>query len=181
MKYLVVPAFLVSILLSSPALGACWRLPNGQIIETNSNSTAPVRGARLVTCPPPVFTPRNEPPARQERYGVTEFDQRPDLRECTDFARSLVRSLPGGLFTMRDKTNIINSRRPTVGSVAIIEVPRGYAQPYGHVAVVEEVTRNSITIIEANYGGRRVQRRRSVGRDLDEAASQLRIVGYYRP
>ena len=52
---------------------------------------------------------------------------------------------------------------------------------YGHVAVVEAVTSTSITIVEANFGGPGIQRRRAVGRDTADAASQLGIVGYYRP
>lgn len=158
------------------ASAACWRLPGGQIIETNANSTPPVRGARRVDCAarsPPATSAQVEP------RGITVLAQTTDPRQCVDYARSRVGALPTGLFSMQDKRNVINEPRPgraRAGYIAIIN-----ASADGHVAYVEEVTRNSITISETNYPAGTFRRRRAVGRDIDDAAVQLRIVGYFRP
>ena len=172
------------------ANAACWKLPNGSIIQTSSNSTMPVAGAKRVMCsqvtpgPAPVRrttpTPAPSPSAVVER-GIVTTDQRSDPRECVDYARSRVASLPTGLFTIDDKRRIITSSRPRAGSIAIIEVPSGAFAQYGHIAYVEAVTENSITITETNFGGRRFQKRTATGRDLADAERQLRIIGYYRP
>jgi hypothetical protein len=167
-------ACLAFVLLIPPdANAACWRLPSGQIVETQSNSTPPVRRAVLVRCPTPTISPAPEP--------IRTFDQRSDDRECVDYARSRVRNLPSGLFTMADKRAIINSNEPRAGSIAIIEVRGGQYRDVGHVAYVETVTRNSITISETNFGGRRFQQRTSTASTLREAERQLNIVGYFRP
>jgi hypothetical protein len=173
-------------ILSTSAYADCWRLPNGQIIQTSANSSPPVRGAQRIACPPPSLSlpkpnVRQQEQQQRPQLGITAFDRQPDSRECTEFARSLVRRLPGNLYSFADKRAIINDRTPRVGSVAIIEVPSGQFAPYGHVAVVEEVTSNSITVAESHFGGAFSERRRAVGRDLADAEAQLRIVGYFRP
>jgi len=43
--------FVAAVTISTEANAACWRTRNGQIIETQSNSTPPVAGAVRVTCP----------------------------------------------------------------------------------------------------------------------------------
>ena len=113
--------------------------------------------------------------------GISVLDRRPDARECVDYARSRMPTLPYGLFTFKNKTDMINSKTARVGSVAIINVPTGEYSEYGHVAYVEEVTANSITISETHYSGRNYTLRRSVGRSLANAEAQLHIVGYRRP
>jgi hypothetical protein len=65
---------------------------------------------------------------------------------------------------------------PRPGSVAMIN-----PAPRGHVAIVESVTANSITIIEGDYLMGTVTRRTAAGKDLNEAARQLKIAGYNRP
>jgi hypothetical protein len=110
------------------------------------------------------------------------MDQRPDARECVDYARSRVPSLPTGLFTIEDKRKAISPNSSArAGSIAIIEVPSGDYAKYGHVAYVEAVSENAITITETNFGGRHYQRRIATGRDLADAERQLRIIGYYQP
>ena len=178
----------------SAAQAACWRLPSGQVMQSASNSTPPVAGARQVPCPDaassigsvfgrsasPSVVPSNSGSGSQS-MGIRAFDQQPDQRECVDYVRSRVSSLPTGLFTFADKTAIINSRRARAGSVAIITVPGGEFAEYGHIAYVEAVTGNSITISETHFGGRYFERRQAVGRDIADAEGQLRIVGYFQP
>lgn len=153
--------------LSFEADAACWRLPNGSIVETNNNSTPPMRNAQRVPCPAPEL---QEPPGE---YVIT---QRQDGRECVDYARSRVGRLPTGLFTMQDKRNIINGSRPRRGSIAIINQSSA-----GHVAYIEEVTRNSITVSETNFPRGTYRVRRVVGTTLADAERRLRIVGYFDP
>ncbi|MDB5693571.1 MAG: hypothetical protein JWO81_2634 [Alphaproteobacteria bacterium] len=93
----------------------------------------------------------------------------------------MVPTLPGNLYTIGQKRAIINDRVPRVGSVAVIDVPTGRSAENGHVAVVVDVTSNSITLAEAHFGGWYSERRRAVGSDLADAGRQLRIVGYFRP
>lgn len=101
--------------------------------------------------------------------------------ECVAYARSRVPGLPGGLFTMQDKLQIINSNRCREGSVAIIR----YGS-VGHVAVVEKCDRDGkkegITITEANWQSGVITRRKASSRDgLRSAEAELAIVGYWRP
>ncbi len=182
MKVLVLSLMALT-LVPSASNADCWRLPSGQILQTAANSSPPVRGAQRVPCPQtglpaPRIEPVTAPPARR---GIETFDQQPYNGECTDFARSRVPRLPGNLFTIADKRAIINDRTARVGSVAIIDVPSGTYAENGHVAVVENVTANSITIAEAHFGGPYTERRRATGRDLADAEAQLRIIGYFRP
>lgn len=172
------------------AHAACWRLPNGQVMQTASNSTPPVAGARQVACPvtassiAPVIGRPSSPPnggSSSQSIGIRTFDRQPDQRECVDYARSRVSSLPFGLITFANKTAIINSRQVRVGSVAIIAVPSGEFAENGHIAYVENISGSSITISETHYGGHYFERRQAVGRDLADAENQLRIVGYFQP
>ncbi|MES2900982.1 MAG: CHAP domain-containing protein [Pseudomonadota bacterium] len=97
------------------------------------------------------------------------------------FARVQVPTLPYNLNTWPNKIKAINSSVPAAGSVAMIDMPGGRNQGAGHVAIVEAVGENSLTIIEGNYELGSVTRRTATGKDLQDAARQLRIVGYYKP
>lgn len=97
------------------------------------------------------------------------------------FARHRVPSLPYNLGTWQGKVKAINSVTPRPGSVAMIEISSGKYKPAGHVAIVEAVTDTSLTIIEGNYLMGTVTRRTASGKDVDDAARQLNIVGYYKP
>lgn len=156
---------------ASEAAAACWRLEDGRIVETASASTPPTAGAVAARCPTPSLV----------RPSVKTFDRRPDSRECVEYARSRVPSLPGGLWTIGDKRAIINSAAASVGSVAVVDVPGGRYREAGHVAVVDAVTANSITISETNFGGRHFQRRTATAASLRDAETALRIVGYFHP
>jgi hypothetical protein len=165
-------AFLAFVLLSaqSEVLAACWRLPSGSIVETQSNSTPPMRGAQRVPCPTPNIGPI-------EQTGVRELSRRRDDRQCVAYVRSRVILPSRDLSDWSVKRDLINRDTPRAGYVAIINE----AQPYGHLAYVEDVTSNSITISETNYVSGYYTRRRSVGRDLADAQRRLRIVGYRAP
>lgn len=99
---------------------------------------------------------------------------------CVFFARKRVPSLPYGLQTWKGKLEAVNSRRPEPGSVAMIRITHGAYRDVGHVAIVEKVTGNSLTIIEGNYLSGTVTRRTATGRDLADAERQLFIVGYFK-
>jgi hypothetical protein len=100
---------------------------------------------------------------------------------CVLYARSHVPSLPFGLHNWEDKKTHAKHSSPAVGSVAMIEIKEGAYKDAGHVAVVEAVTSDSITIIEANYKTGLITRRTATGVDLADAASQLNIYGYFQP
>lgn len=100
--------------------------------------------------------------------------------ECVQFARERSPRLPTGLFTWQDKKNIINSRKPSADSVAVIGFNTGNYVDIGHVAVVESFNNNSITILEANYTVGKISRRTAIGSSLSDAENQLGIVGYFR-
>ena len=97
------------------------------------------------------------------------------------YARGQVPALPYNLNTWPNKVKAINSSVPVPGSVAMIKLPSGPRWRAGHVAIVEAVGENSLTIIEGNYELGSVTRRTATGKDLDDAARQLGIVGYYKP
>jgi hypothetical protein len=97
------------------------------------------------------------------------------------FARTKVPSLPGTLTSWPAKLDAINSAFPQAGSVAMIEVATGRGSEAGHVAIVEEVGDSWLTIIEGNYISGEVTRRTAAGKNLADAARQLRIVGYFQP
>lgn len=97
------------------------------------------------------------------------------------YARTKVPSLPDKLNSWPRKMDAINSAFPLPGSVAMIEVPSGLNSQLGHVAIVEAVGEASLTIIEGNYITGEVTRRTATGKNLADAARQLRIVGYFKP
>lgn len=100
---------------------------------------------------------------------------------CVFFARKRVPSLPYNLNTWKGKLAAVNSTTPRPGSVAMIEVGGGKYKEVGHVAIVESVGENALTIIEGNYLMGSVTRRTATGKDLADAARQLHIAGYYAP
>ncbi len=57
----------------------------------------------------------------------------------------------------------------------------GLYKDVGHVAIIEAVTRDSLTIIEGNYVSGTVTRRTASAKNVEEAARLLNITGYYRP
>jgi hypothetical protein len=89
---------------------------------------------------------------------------------CVLFARSLVKKLPFGLWTISDKKKIINSHKAQHGSIAIIKT--GFI--WGHVAYVESVGKNHITITEANFRAGKITERHGTEKDL-------KILGYFQP
>lgn len=62
----------------------------------------------------------------------------------------------------------------------MIRITDGAYKDVGHVAIVEKVTGNSLTIIEGNYLSGTVTRRTAIGRDLADAERRLFIVGYFK-
>lgn len=105
----------------------------------------------------------------------------PHADNCVFFARKRVPSLPYKLNTWKGKLAAVNSTTPRPGSVAMIEVGAGKYRDVGHVAIVESVSENSLTIIEGNYLMGTVTRRTATGKDVADAARQLHIAGYYAP
>lgn len=181
MKHVLAALVFSVAFLADDAWAACWRAPNGQIIETASNSSPPVARAVRVRCPSPSAQNNNRAPTAA--LGETILDRWSGANQdnCVLFARSRVPTLPFGLESWQSKLNIRNSRAPRPGSVAIIQITSGRFAENGHVAVVESVTENSITIVEANWGGAGIQRRRMVGTSLADAERRLRISGYFQP
>ena len=173
--------------MSSPAFAECWKLKDGTVIETSSGSTAPVSGAKRTSCKNLTAQPTLPAPSANTSQaaavvsGITTVKKGADSRECVEYARSKAPGLPSGLFTIGDKKAIKNASKAAAGYVAIIEVPSGGSAKYGHVAYVEAVTKDSITISETNFGGKHLQFRTAVGTSLADAEKQLRIVGYWAP
>lgn len=102
---------------------------------------------------------------------------------CVLFLRRDMRArMPTRDLTYWDsKLAAINVRgTPRRDDIAMIRVASGQFAINGHVALVYEVTRTSITILEANWDGPRVTMRRATGRDTAAAAAVLNIAGYYR-
>lgn len=101
--------------------------------------------------------------------------------ECTTYARSQVKSLPGNLWTYKDKKNIVTSHTCKAGSVAIIDL----GNPIGHVAVVESCdssgSTQGIKIREANWKSGKITRRNSRTSKISKSQSELKIYGYFRP
>lgn len=118
-----------------------------------------------------------------KKLGVVSHKLGParDAASSLAFARSKVPSLPGTLTSWPAKLDAINSAFPQAGSVAMIEVVSGRGREAGHVAIVEEVGDSWLTIIEGNYISGEVTRRTAAGKNLADAARQLRIVGYFHP
>jgi len=107
--------------------------------------------------------------------GATAFTPSADANvncNCAEYAKHQIRSLPTGLWTLQDKLRIINSRQPSVGSVAIIN---NKVNKWGHVAVVRKVNPNgTITIQESNWGGCGIRSRTNT-------PVKLNILGYFKP
>jgi hypothetical protein len=103
-----------------------------------------------------------------------------DWRQCVDYARSRMPSLPYGLYTLNDKRNIINASSCKAGSVAIIDV----GNSIGHVAYVESCdssgSSQSIVITETNWKAGYKTRRTAKTSKISNAQSELRIIGYRR-
>lgn len=193
------------ILFCSTAIRAeVWYLPNGQTITTQAGSTPPVRGARRVPYPgqqqvqqgwgqvnqqPLLPQPqqsvqqRGQQPVNPARGVNTQvLGQGPAYSNCVLFARSRVPSLPYGLGNWNGKMAAINSRAPKTGSIAMIPyVDPATQEAIGHAAFVERVEGTSITLLDANWKRNTLTRRTSIGNDLNDAASLLRIAGYYQP
>lgn len=121
--------------------------------------------------------------SKQQRLGVTasmktsdSCDTSTNRCNCVFYSRCRVPKLPYGMTTYSDKVKKINSNVPTVGSVAIMNV----YPPYGHVAVVTAVSRDSrgrvstITVREANYQACRISTRTA-------SPSSMKVTGYFRP
>lgn len=71
------------------------------------------------------------------------------IANCVAFARYKVPSLPGGLYTLQDKQNIINSHTPAAGAIAIT---RGDSSA-GHVAYVESVSGTNVVTLNGGFSG----------------------------
>lgn len=100
---------------------------------------------------------------------------------CVFFARDRVPTLPYGLGSWKGKLAIVNAHDARTGDVAMIRVGSGLYRDVGHVAIVEEVTETSLTILEANYYAGRVSRRTATAANVNDAATALGISGYFRP
>ena len=91
---------------------------------------------------------------------------------CVKYARSMVKSLPFGLWTIKDKEKIINDKKSKIGSVAIMNV----GMPWGHLGVVVDKTGKGQfkTIREANYKLGKITERTGT-------SAELKILGYFNP
>ena len=100
------------------------------------------------------------------------FAQNSVACNCVLYARTLVPSLPRGLFTLQNKKNIINSYTPSKGAVAVIDS----GHEWGHVAVVTDVSSDgtTVTIQESNWGRCRIGSRTG-------SPQRLNILGYFQP
>ena len=121
------------------------------------------------------------PPTVSRRVGTVMLGRELHSDNCVFFVRDRVPSLPYGLGTWTGKLAIINAHTPQPGDVAIINVGSGVYKDVGHVAIIEEVTDSTITILEGNFYAGYVSRRTATGANADEAAGLLGIVGYFRP
>lgn len=90
-------------------------------------------------------------------------------KNCVLWARTKQPRLPFGLWTLKDKTKIINKWKPKEGDVAIIRT----TEKEGHVAMVAKVGKSHITIQEANWISGAITERHG-------SALKLNIVGYFR-
>ena len=94
----------------------------------------------------------------------------PNRWNCVKYARARCPKLPFGLWTIKDKKNIINDDKARPGSIAIIKTNF----PWGHVAVVRRKDGRNIIIKEANF---------QYGRVTERCGSEksLNILGYFNP
>ncbi len=94
---------------------------------------------------------------------------------CVFFCRKVSPTLPTGLYSLKDKINIVNAKTASVGSTAIIDT----GDTTGHVATVEKINADgTITIAEANWktdaNGRKTINRRT------GTPEQLKVRGYWQ-
>lgn len=82
---------------------------------------------------------------------ATEYDGigSDKISNCVAFARYKVPSLPGGLYNLEDKKNIINSHTPAAGAIAITSGNSSY----GHVAYVESVSGANVVTLNGGFSG----------------------------
>ena len=164
------------------ASAACWRTPDGQIIQAQSYSTPPMFGAKLTVCPPSTVLNKPKLAKAAPKRGITILDLGPYGGDCTDYVRSRVAGFPPGPVALSGAPTLVQIHDPaaaSVGAIAVMFASDGAYTNTGHVAFVESVTRNSISLLEAPCGSHRLQRRTAVGSDLRDAATQLRIIGYW--
>ncbi|HWW69509.1 MAG TPA: CHAP domain-containing protein, partial [Duganella sp.] len=90
------------------------------------------------------------PATVSRRVGTVMLGRELHSDNCVFFVRDRVPSLPYGLGTWTGKLAIINAHAPQPGDVAIINVGSGVYKDVGHVAIIEEVTDSTITILEGN-------------------------------
>jgi murein DD-endopeptidase MepM/ murein hydrolase activator NlpD len=118
----------------SQAEAACWRTPNGQIIETQSNSTPPVAGARRVDCPAPTLrAPTGRYPLDgriTQDYGVTWSRNAAKTHTGVDISArrgTPVPSMSGG--TVEEVVSLGNDD----GRAVVVRESNGTARAYLHV------------------------------------------------
>ena len=70
---------------------------------------------------------------------------------------------------------------PRAGGMVKIERTVGDFTGTGNIAIIEAVGESSVTIIEGDYRSGSMTRRSASGKDLQEAARKLGIVGYLTP
>lgn len=80
---------------------------------------------------------------------ATEYDGigADKISNCVAFARYKVPSLPGRLWNLQDKINIINSHTPTAGAITSGNTS------YGHVAYVESVSGQTVVTLNGGFSG----------------------------
>lgn len=105
-----------------------------------------------------------------KNYTITLNASDPNRWNCVKYVRSRVPNLPYGLWTVKDKTKIIDTQKAKIGRVAIMNVGR----PWGHVGIVVGKGSNRIVIEEANYKYGKITQRQGSKEDL-------KIVGYFNP
>jgi hypothetical protein len=174
---------------TNPYSGAIRSGPSSQLVQPSSSIGATVRAA-----------PSNNPYAaaigsatggsQQLRRGVSDpvalrVYSPQYTTDCVLFVRHGMNiKMPStDLTTFGAKKSIINvSGPPRVGDVAIIKVNSGEFAPNGHLAVVTNVSNNSLGITEAHWRkDLGADTRISTGTNISDAEQQLNIVGYYRP
>ena len=79
----------------------------------------------------------------------------------------------------RGPTNLPGT--PRAGGMVKIERTVGDFTGTGNIAIIEAVGESSVTIIEGDYRSGSMTRRSASGKDLQEAARKLGIVGYLTP
>ena len=67
-------------------------------------------------------------------------------RNCVAFAKSKRPDLPQGLYTLQAKKNIIKTKEPYEGAVAVLA-----ESPAGHLAIVLEIRGENVLLEESNW------------------------------